>query len=105
VKLSEKQRLFTVALAKLLTYAGTKGYEFTLGDAYMKPGSNDGRSGKSCHRHRLAIDLNLFVNGEYIRDSWHKAWDDLHSYWEILGGSKAIENDKNHFSFEHQGYR
>ena len=37
MSLSKKQRRFTKCLRSLLEYAESKGYEFTLGDAYRDP--------------------------------------------------------------------
>ena len=112
MKLSEKQRAFTRMIADLIWYAYDAGYELTFGDAYRDPRVH-GELGKkksyssasSNHKIRLAVDLNLWVNGEYITTSEHKAWDDLHNYWESLGGAKRIKDDANHFSLEHWGRR
>lgn len=96
----------------LICYAYDKGYELTVGDAYRDPrlhgehGTKKGYgSAKSVHKQRLAMDLNLFVGGEYITSSEHKAWDELHKYWRGLGGAERVPTDANHFSFEHGGCR
>jgi len=100
MSLSKKQRLFFAASHNLITYALNLGYEFTYGDAYRADTCTHGHE-KSTHRSRLAIDLNLFVDNEYITDSEHPAWKILHDYFELLGGSPMISDDANHFSFEH----
>ena len=97
MKLSTKQQLFCKAMVNLISYGNSLGYEFTFGDAY---------SADTCtHRNRLALDLNLFVDDEYITDGGHPAWAVLHDYGEKLGLSKMIKNDANHFSMTYMGVR
>ena len=109
--LGDKQRLFTRLLVKLITKAHELGYDVTLGDAYRDPrlhGAVGYKMGyghpKSCHKIRLAIDLNLFKDGVYLTsDEDHKP---LGEYWESLddqcrwGGRFA---DGNHYSITHNG--
>ena len=109
--LGEKQRLMTQLLPWLLWFAQYKGYEVTLGDAYRDPqvfgkiGKKKGYGKKySNHKSRLAIDLNLFKDGEYLTEiEDHRI---LGEYWEKLhpltcwGGRFA---DGNHYSIEHEG--
>ena len=60
----------------------------------------------SLHYIRLAIDLNLFVNGRYITSGDNPAYKELGVYWERLhelcrwGGRF---DDANHFSITHDG--
>jgi len=112
ISLSQKQRSFTRMLADLIQFAYEQGYELTVGDAYRDPrlhgeyGKKKGYgSSKSVHKLRLAMDLNLWVDGEYIQTSDHPAWDELHSYWALIGGADRVPNDANHFSLEHWGCR
>lgn len=102
MRLSEKQRLFSVAIAKLIIYADSLGYGLTFGDAYRDPRVSYGHK-NSCHRSRLAVDFNLFINGTY--SPHNKEHDKLHDYWDELGGAERIEKDLNHYSFEHNGVR
>lgn len=109
--LGQKQRLFTRLISKLIDYAYEQGYELTFGDAYRDPrvfgnhGEKKGySSANSNHKIRLAIDLNLFKDGEYLtKTSDHQA---LGEYWEAMheacrwGGRF---DDGNHYSFEHWG--
>ena len=101
---SEKQRRFTKAIVRLIQFGHDIGYEFTLGDCYRSKHCTHGHP-KSCHRSRLAVDLNLFIEDEYITDGGHEAWYILHKKWRELGGSEMIDGDANHFSFEHEGVR
>lgn len=109
--LSQKQQRFARMVARLLDQAVSMGYEVTLGDAYRDPrvfgpvGVMQGYGqAKSCHKLRLAVDLNLFKNGVYLSTT-----DDhlpLGTWWESQGGSWGGRfQDGNHYSFEHEGMR
>lgn len=102
--LSKKQRKFAKSVTYLLTYIHSLGYEVTFGDTYRADTCTHGHK-NSTHRKRLAIDLNLFVDGKYIIDGEHPAWVLLHDYWDLLGGAKRILRDMNHFSYKHNGIR
>ena len=113
--LSNKQKRFTECVCDFLNFAREHGYQLTIGDAYRDPrafgefGTKRNYSHRySMHKLRLAIDWNLFVDGEYITDGDHPAWYALGNYWESLdryaswGGRFG---DANHFSFTHRGYK
>jgi hypothetical protein len=110
--LGEKQRLFTRLIGKLIEYAYAQGYELTFGDAYRSPeqAKLNAAAGKgivnSLHCERLAIDLNLFINGEYKTQT--EDYRKLGEYWEALGadcrwGGRFSRPDGNHFSITHGG--
>ena len=110
--LAEKQRLFTRLVGKLIEFAYAQGYELTFGDAYRNPdqAKANAAAGKgivnSLHCERLAIDLNLFKNGQWMTDS--EAFRQLGEYWESLGpdcawGGRFSRPDGNHFSIRHGG--
>lgn len=111
--LSEKQQLFTRLIAQLILWADEKGYRLTFGEAYRTPeqAALNAKTGSgisnSLHTKRLAVDLNLFINGQYQTDS--AAYLPLGEYWESLGGSWGgrfkSRPDGNHFSLEHEGVR
>jgi len=110
MKLSQMQRAFTRMVADLIQYAYESEYELTFGDAYRDPREHgvmgikkSYSSASSNHKLRLAIDLNLWVDGDYITTSEHDAWDDLHEYWSSIGGAVRIPRDANHFSLEYRG--
>ncbi len=96
--LREKQSKFVDMLALLILYAASQGFELTLGDAWAKDGHKD----KSLHYDRLAIDLNLFKDGEYLTATEdHKQ---LGEFWESISGSWGGRyGDGNHYSLEHDG--
>ncbi|AVJ18315.1 MULTISPECIES: M15 family metallopeptidase [Serratia] len=111
--LSEKQQLFTKLIAQLILWADEKGMRLTFGEAYRTPeqAALNAKKGSgisnSLHTKRLAVDLNLFINGQYQTNS--AAYLPLGEYWESLGGSWGgrfkSRPDGNHFSLEHEGVR
>ena len=61
----------------------------------------------SLHYSRLAQDLNLFIDGEWIRTA-HPAWGAIGGHWEAMDplcrwGGRFRSVDLNHFSLEHEG--
>ena len=110
--LREKQSLFAAHVAMLILHAVEMGYEVTFGDAYRSPeeASRLGALGlgiaNSLHTKRLAIDLNLFRDGEYLptTDSHRQ----LGEWWETqhaLARWGGRFGDGNHYSFEHEGVK
>lgn len=89
--LSEKQQLFTVMVANLIHWAEEHGYRLTFGEAYRTPeqAALNAKKGSgitnSLHTRRLAVDFNLFVNGQYQTRT--EDYLPLGEYWESLGGS------------------
>ena len=55
----------------------------------------------SCHKLKMAIDINFIVDGQVGGEDLHAR---LHDWWDAMGGAKRIDNDMNHYSLEHQGY-
>ncbi|EER3039850.1 M15 family metallopeptidase [Escherichia coli] len=112
MKLSEKQQLFAVMIADLIHWAQEHGYRLTFGEAYRTPeqAALNAKTGKgirnSLHTLRLAVDFNLFINGEYQTDT--DAYRPLGEYWESIGGTwggRFSRADGNHFSLEHNGVK
>lgn len=108
--LGQKQRLFaTVLLPQLLNVIRVSGYEVTLGHALRDDDSKVGIA-NSLHKQKLAIDLNLFKNQEYLtRTEDHREFGE---FWEQLGPIYGVKtawggrfNDGNHYSVEHGGVR
>jgi len=98
--LRQKQSAFIFKTSLLILYAYELGYELTYGDA-LRPWDCPYGHPNSNHKRKLALDLNLFIDGRYIRDDeGHK---ELHKYWERLGGAPMIKGDPNHYSIEHRG--
>jgi len=86
--LRDKQSQFVLNVAKLIQYAEKQGYELTFGEAWRTPEQaawNEAHGkgiSKSLHIDRLAIDLNLFDNGDYQTSS--EAHRPLGVYWKSL---------------------
>jgi hypothetical protein len=108
MSLGAEQRVFTQQIAKLILWAYKHGYEISFGDAYRDPrvhgdfGEKASYSARdSFHKKRLAIDLNLFVNGEYLQSS--ESHRQLGEYWKSLDpkntwGGDFSRPDGNHYS-------
>jgi len=89
--LRQKQSLFAQMVARLINWAFENGYEVTLGEAfrtdeqqeiYFRGGETTVKRSK--HQDRLAIDLNLFIDGKYQTSS--KAYAPLGGFWKDMGG-------------------
>ncbi len=98
----DKQAKFAIMTAQLIFFAFSKGYQLTYGDAYRDPRVLYGHK-DSTHRHRMAVDFNLFKDGKWLRTDEDHAF--LHDFWDSLGGAERIPNDGNHYSLEHNGVR
>ena len=89
--LSEKQRAFTRNVVSLISWAHSQGWEITLGEVYrpkilqyLNLWAKRSQTLKSKHQDRLAIDLNLFIDGKYITNP--NKYRPLGEHWESLGG-------------------
>ena len=89
--------------ALLILHAEALGYEVTFGDAYRDPRVKYGAK-NSLHRKRLAVDLNLFKNGRWLKTT--AAHRPLGEYWESIGGTWGGRfDDGNHYSLTHGGVK
>jgi len=104
--LRERQVQFTLMVSHLIQWAYQHGYELTFGDAYRDRRFSKESLGNdksyfhdwSYHCKRLAVDFNLFKDGEYLTQE--KDYKPLADYWKSIGGSSGIDwGDSNHFSF------
>lgn len=113
--LRDKQAKFSVLIAKLIHNITQAGYEVTLGEAYRPPETaalyaKQGRGiKKSLHTQRLAIDLNLFLNGKFLTqtDEYLVAglmWEG-YSEGDVICSWGGRFNDANHFSCMHDGIK
>lgn len=112
-ELGDKQKKFMRLLPQLLEFIHDNGYEVSGGDLYRDPrvfgmmGSHNGYGrALSNHKIRLAIDLNLFKDGEYLTDS--EAHRFAGEFWESLDPDCAWGGhwgDGNHYSIQHNGRR
>lgn len=111
MNLGEKQELFMRLLPRLIDKAHSLGFEIRGGDlfrdkrAHGEFGEKKGYSHKnSCHKLKLAIDLNLFKDGNFITTT--KDHKELGEWWEKQNeycrwGGRF--NDGNHYSLTHWG--
>ena len=125
-ELLKKQKRFTKLVGELIAWAYQQdGYELTFGEALRlrwvaEVYHNQGKGSlNSLHVKSLAIDLNLFVNGVYRKDS--EAYKPLGDYWKSLDpdarwggdfkrwdereGKFIPKPDGNHFSLEFEGVK
>jgi len=113
MSLSGNQQRFTECVGLLIAQAYRLGYALTFGDAYRDPRAYGDHGVKksyaaaeSVHKLRLAVDLNLFVEGDYITSGDHIAYQQLGEFWEGLDPAARWGgrfDDANHFSFEQWG--
>ena len=85
-------------IALLIDYAATKGYDVRISFAYRCQSCPIG-SRDSFHKKYLAIDLDLFRNGNYLKDI--NEYHPLGVFWESIGGSwggRFRNPEKCHFS-------
>lgn len=89
MSLSDLQQEFSQAAALLIQQAAKLGYGVTLGEAWRSPeqAALDAAKGTgiahSLHTERLAIDLNLFKDGQYLTDA--APYAALGEYWKQMG--------------------
>lgn len=108
--LRQKQSLFAKLVADLIQFAYEElGYELTFAEAYRTPeqAALNAKKGSgianSLHCDRLAIDLNLFVDGKYCADT--ESHRPLGVYWEALHdgcrwGGNFRRVDGNHYELQ-----
>lgn len=112
--LSDKQQRFAYLIAKLILWAYENNYKLTFGEAWRTQEQAElyAKSGKgisnSLHLIRLAVDLNLFIDGKYQTDS--EAYRPLGEYWKNLDhdcrwGGDFKSKDAVHFSLTHNGVK
>lgn len=110
MRLSEKQSVFALNVAKLIQHIYEQGYACTFGEALRTAQQAEiyAKEGKgiqdSLHCKKLAIDLNLFKDGSYIAD--HNNYEPFGKYWISLnaanrwGGNFQKLVDSNHFEMQ-----
>ncbi len=109
--LGQMQRRFAKLVPRLIDKAHELGFEVSLGDAYRDPrvfGPMGVRQGygesNSCHKLRLAIDLNLYRDGKYLDKSEdHRQRGE---WWESQGGAWGGRfADGNHYSLQYGAFK
>lgn len=115
MNLREQQSLFVKLVGQLIAWTYANGLELTFGECYRTPeqAALNAKTGagisNSLHTKRLAIDMMLFKDGNYIDKS--ELYEPLGTYWKGLhplcrwGGDFHDRPDGNHFSMEWLGVR
>lgn len=110
--LGEQQRVFARKVGLLIEYIYEAGYEITLDWAFRPPeiAAQYAAQGigikNSLHTVHLAVDLNLFRDGVYLKDT--EAWRLFGEWWKAQDplcrwGGDFPHPDGNHFSMTFGG--
>jgi hypothetical protein len=104
---------FTEALAELIKFATTRGYELALAEGMDRKTTKDPTTDhmpNSLHEIGLAQDIDLYLGGVYLADSEDHVM--LGTFWEDYGvehglplawGGNFKKPDGNHYSLRWQG--
>lgn len=115
MNLSDLQKTFSQDAARLIQKAKELGFEVTLGEAWRTPEQAEWNAQhglgikESVHCQRLAIDLNLFKDGEYLTNDSTGAYRALGEWWKTLGPDHCWGGDfhplvdLDHFSITPDG--
>jgi hypothetical protein len=110
--LGEHQELFSRLITQHMVWLFMEGYDIRCGDFFASHGHREG----SNHYLKLAADLNLFFEGEYLSaTSDHsesgKVWEGRHILTRWGGNwdkdetaGEPGENDGNHYSVIYKGH-
>ncbi len=111
--IAQKQQAFAVLVARLILHASELGFAVTFGEAWRSPeeAARLATAGtgikRSLHCDRLAVDLNLFIDGRYQRGT--EAYGTLGEWWEAQSAPELAcawggrFGDGNHFAVSHEG--
>lgn len=113
MRLGEAQELFMRQLPRLIDKAHELGYELRGGDLFRDPRVH-GKMGEkksysnafSCHKLKLAIDLNLFKDGKYLTTT--EDHRELGEWWEAQHPMNCWGgrfDDGNHYSMTWEGVK
>ena len=84
--LLDKQQTFVLRVADLIVFATAQGYQMSFGEAYRSKEEAARLAGlglgikTSLHTQRLAIDFNLFRDGQYLITT--EEYRPLGEYWK-----------------------
>jgi len=113
MNLGKKQELFSRLKVLLYLKAFDLGYDIRGGDSFRDPrvhGEFGEKAGyghrNSCHKLKLAEDLNLFKDGAFLQET--EDHRELGEWWEKQNelcrwGGRFSRPDGNHYSLEHWG--
>lgn len=115
--LIEKQKVFSMMLARFIQDLYKRGYSVTLGEAWRPPEVAEHYEkhhrgiAASNHTNRLAIDLNIFYHKDWLTTKEDleipgKIWKSYsNSLIECCWGGDFEEIDAQHFSIFHGGVK
>ena len=90
MSLSDKQAEFLINFSELIHWCNVNGYKVTGGELFRTQDQQDIYLSQkkttikhSKHQDKLAIDLNLIINGRLATPEEYRP---LGEYWEFLGG-------------------
>ena len=118
--LGEKQELFSYLLAQLIIFVYGRGMKIRMGEVLRTQAQADANAesgagiSNSLHLLKLAVDINLFRDGEYLLDI--EDYRSLGDFWKGLadgccwgGDFKDAQGrpkpDSGHFSITHNGVK
>ena len=113
MSLNSEQFEFSRDVSLLILWAQAEGYDISLGEAFRTKEQSqlneDAGVGiaNSNHTRRLAVDLNLFMDGTYLTETEdHRP---LGEYWQTLHpanvwGGDFQRRDGNHYSRRYKDY-
>ena len=111
-ELLNKQQQFSKMLSQFLIWLFANDYEVTFGEVKRTKEQAEENASKnigilkSLHLISLAVDLNLFKNGQFLTDP--NDYQLAGEYWESIGGSwggRFKNVDADHFSLAYNGVR
>lgn len=113
--LAEKQCEFSLHLAKLVIWINEQGWKVSIDETMIhtprpvqigvrRTVGEDRRHRKGSFHHKgLAADLDLFIEGDYIEDGSHPAWQAIGAKWISMHPDAtwgSAWNDSNHVSWQ-----
>ena len=111
MRLGAKQELFADLISEHIQWLYGREYSVRIGDVY----AHDGHRPNSNHYVKLAADLNLFMDGEYLMNTSDHLesglkWETRHELCRWGGNwdkddhpGEPGEDDGNHYSLIHEG--
>jgi len=110
--LRQQQSLFVMLVGNLIEHVYSAGFEATFGEAWRTPEQAEWYAERnmgirhSLHTERLAIDLNLFRDGQLVATV--EGYRPIGEYWESLHelarwGGRFSRPDADHFSLAWNG--
>ena len=102
MRLGKKQELFAILYSQHIVWLYEQGYKVRMGDVF----AHDGHSKNSNHYLKLAGDINLFKDGDFLTatEDHRKSGEMWESRHELCAWGGRF-NDGNHYSLEHNGRR